>query len=55
VQRSLDMTDEELLAFARRNGLTVDQARQVIDQHGPDESGWSEAARNLVHFFRAPS
>lgn len=49
------MTDEELEVFAARNGLTVAQARRVIDEHGPDESGWSEAARSLVHFLKAPS
>jgi hypothetical protein len=49
------MTDEELRIFAARNGLTVNQARRVIDEHGTDPSAWGEAARNLIHFLKSPS
>jgi hypothetical protein len=49
------MTDEELRFFAARNGLTLNQARRLIDQHGADESAWDEAARNFLHFLKAPS
>jgi hypothetical protein len=49
------MTDQEIRAFARRHDLTEEQARRVLDEHGADESAWSDAARNLVHFLKAPS
>lgn len=49
------MTEEELRIFAARNGLTVNQARRVIDEHGDDQSAWDEAARNLIHFLKSPS
>jgi hypothetical protein len=49
------MTDAEIRAFATRHDLTEEQARRVLDAHGPDESAWDEAARNLVHFLKAPS
>ncbi len=49
------MTEEDLRLFAARNGLTVNQARRLIDEHGADESAWDEAARNLIHVLKAPS
>ena len=49
------MTEEEIRAFALKHDLTEEQARRVLDEHGSDESAWSEAARNLVHFLKAPS
>lgn len=49
------MTEEELRIFAARNGLTVNQARRVIDEHGEDCSMWDEAARSLIHFLKAPT
>lgn len=49
------MTEEELRLFAARNGLTVNQARRVIDEHGADQGAWGEAARNLIHFLKSPS
>ena len=49
------MTDEEVRAFALKHDLTEDQARRVLDEHGPDESAWSRAAHNLIHFLKAPS
>ena len=49
------MTEEELRLFAARNGLTVNQARRVIAEHGDDQGAWGEAARNLIHFLKAPS
>ena len=45
----------EIRAFAERHGLTDDQARRVLAEHGADESAWDEAARNLIHFLKAPS
>lgn len=49
------MTEEELRFFAARNGLTVNQARRLIAEHGADESAWDEAARNFLHFLKAHS
>ena len=49
------MTEEEVRAFALKHDLTVAQARRVLDEHGADERGWSEAAHNLLHFLKAPS
>lgn len=46
---------DEIRAFAKRHGLTDDQARRVLTEHGADESAWDETARNLVHFLKAPS
>lgn len=48
-------TAEEVRAFARRHGLTEEQARSVLDEHGEDESAWSDTARNLIHFLKSPS
>lgn len=45
----------EIRAFAERHGLSDDRARRVIAEHGSDESAWDEAARNLIHFLKAPS
>lgn len=53
--RLWSMTEEELRLFAARNGLTVNQARRVIDEHGADQGAWGEAARNLIHFLKSPS
>jgi hypothetical protein len=49
------MTEEQIHAFALQHELTIEQARRVLDEHGADESRWSEAARSLMHFFKAPS
>lgn len=49
------MTEDELRIFAARNGLTVNQARRVIDAHGEDPSAWDEVARSLIHFLKSPS
>jgi hypothetical protein len=49
------MTEDEIRAFTFRHHLTEEQARRVLNEHGADESAWGEAARNLVHFLRAPS
>lgn len=48
-------TAAEIRALAERHGLTDDQARRVLSEHGPDENAWDEAARNLIHFLKAPS
>ena len=45
----------EIRAFAERHGLTDDQARQVLTEHGSNESAWDETVRNLIHFLKAPS
>ena len=49
------MTDAEIRDFALRHGLAEEQARRVLDAHGADESAWDDAARNLIHFLKAPS
>jgi len=46
---------EEIARFAQRHGLSADQARRVLKEHGQDESSWSEAARSLIHFLKSPS
>ena len=48
-------TRAEIDAFAARHGLTEAQARRVLGEHGSDESTWSETARSLIHFLKAPS
>jgi len=48
-------TQAEIVEFARRHALTEDQARRVLDEHGSDENSWSETARNLIRFLKAPS
>ena len=46
--------DREVRRFALRHGLTEEQARRVLEEHGEDESRWSEAARSLIHFLKSP-
>jgi hypothetical protein len=46
---------DEVRAFAERHGLTEEQARRVLDEHGSDESTWGDTARSLLHFLKAPS
>jgi hypothetical protein len=48
-------TPEEIQAFAKRHALTEDQARQLLTEHGHDESRLSEALQSLKHFLKAPS
>jgi hypothetical protein len=48
-------TESEVFAFAARHGITEQQAREILSEHGEDESKLEEAVRNLVHFFKAPS
>ena len=50
-----DPTPEEIRDFAQRHGLTDEQARGVLVDHGPDESTWDETVRSLLHFLKAPS
>lgn len=50
-----ELSADELRAFAARHQLTEDQARRVLDEHGPDEDTWDEKARSLLHFLKAPS
>ena len=45
----------EILAYAEQHGLTDDQARLLLTEHGHDESGLSEALQSLKHFLKAPS
>jgi hypothetical protein len=47
--------ETEVRAFAARYGITEAQARQILSEHGHDESKLEEAAKSLAHFFRAPS
>jgi hypothetical protein len=50
------MPDEEgVSAFARRHRITRLQARELLREHGGDQSRLEEAVRNLAHFLRAPS
>jgi hypothetical protein len=54
--RSPDNPDAaEVRAFAERHGLSDEQARRVLEEHGHDESSWGDAARSLLHFLKAPS
>ena len=48
-------TNAEVGQYAERHGLTEDQARQLLTEHGHDETGLAEALRNLRHFLKAPS
>ena len=50
-----ELSDAAIRAFAERHDLTEEQARRVLDEHGPDESTWDETARSLLHFLKAPS
>jgi hypothetical protein len=45
----------DVRTFARRHGLSNEQAQRVIDEHGADESTWDETVRSLIHFLKAPS
>ena len=46
---------DQVRAFASRYGITEEQARQILEEHGEDESKLEEAAKNLAHFLKAPS
>jgi hypothetical protein len=48
-------TAAEIRAYAEQHGLSDDQARQILIEHGHDEAGLSEALRSLKHFLKAPS
>ena len=48
-------TAAEIRAYAEHHGLSDDQARQLLTDHGHDESGLSEALQSLKHFLKAPS
>ena len=48
-------TAAEIRAYAAQHGLSDDQARQLLAEHGHDETGLEEALRNLKHFLKAPS
>jgi hypothetical protein len=48
-------TSAEIRAFAVQHALTEDQARQLLTEHGHDESRLSQALESLKHFLRAPS
>ena len=48
-------TAAEIRAYAEQHGLTDDQARLLLTEHGHDESGVSEALESLRHFLKAPS
>lgn len=50
-----ELSADELRAFAARHQLTEEQARRVLDEHGPDEGAWDEKAHSLLHFLKAPS
>ena len=48
-------TAAEIRAYAERHALTVDQARQLLSEHGHDETSLSQALQSLKHFLKAPS
>jgi hypothetical protein len=48
-------TADEIRAYAERHGLTDDQARQLLTEHGHDETRLGEALQSLKHFLQAPS
>jgi hypothetical protein len=48
-------TAAQIRAYAELHGLTDDQARQLLSEHGHDESRLSEALQSLKHFLQAPS
>jgi hypothetical protein len=52
---SRDLTDAEIDAYAAHHGLTLDQARRLLVEHGEYESGLEEAVRSLTHFLKSPS
>ena len=48
-------TAAEIRAYAEQHGLSGDQARQLLAEHGRDETGLAEALHSLKHFLKAPS
>lgn len=49
-------SDDAVTEFARRHGISEEQARGLLVEHGnADESRLTDAVRNLRHFLRAPS
>jgi len=50
-----DPAAAEIRACAERHALSDDQARQLLTEHGHDESRLSEALESLKHFLKAPS
>jgi hypothetical protein len=48
-------TAAEIRAYAEQHGLTDDQARQLLIEHGHDETSLGEALQSLKHFLKAPS
>lgn len=55
-----DKHASQVRAFALRHGLTEEQARRVLDEHGHDkidaeEDTWDEKLRSLIHFLKSPS
>ena len=50
-----DPTAAEIRAYAERHGLTDDQARQLLMEHGEDETRLSEALQSLKHLLKSPS
>ena len=48
-------TAAEIRAYAEQHGITDDQARQLLSEHGHDESTLSKALQSLKHFLQAPS
>lgn len=47
--------NKDIARIRAKYGVSEEQAREILDKGGPDESGIEEAARNLVHFLKAPS
>jgi hypothetical protein len=50
-----DPTASEIRAYAERHQLTDGQARELLTEHGHDETSLSEALQSLKHFLKSPS
>jgi hypothetical protein len=48
-------TAAEIRAYAEQQGLTDEQAHQLLAEHGHDAIRLSEALESLKHFLKAPS
>lgn len=47
--------EAQVRQLVTRYGLSPEQARELLEKHGDDESRWDETARSLFHFFKSPS
>lgn len=47
--------EAQVRQLVEQYGLSPEQAREVLEKHGDDESKWDQTARSLIHFFKSPS